>query len=745
MASYSPIPRPGSSGETKEFQVQESRVTADDGKVSHSLDPRRKRSLKERLGSWEIGLLIVSTTAIVLAVIVLSLLWECGINQPRGGNKVGHAIIARGWAIKATTLSAMVIRAGVAVQAAVCTSLAASLLLEGNGVPLPDVLHFAALRSVSTAPPTILYPIFRRFKLYRRSAPTILIIIVFLTATACQLSSTILVLDMRIWPIEGRPMTVAGPIGTDLNTTALQRSRTDKSDFWGARPLAYPTFGEYWVPGRTVEHAHDAGMQYRGVIPFKNATDRALRKFHGLTNVFASQVGCVAPKIEAKVVYNSEVSYRFLVGNATYKAEPGKGLLSCKDIDPAEAANATFVSTSSQATCAISFNCTIPYPNAHYTNDYLGTASNETFGEDSADPPPPVNEWRLGVCAIHMGSRWIFNKSLTEFAKDIELDGVRTDITMVLNHTDHLPRGSGRQSNGTIFSQVVSTNGEWATYDLQGDGIVDLSLCFTELSTEPRPVKMEAWSTYEAELKWDERKHTYDTWQVQYKYNSTGGKSTTEGRGIMDMDLLPPDENTTQPNIIPLDFGAVINRGLYHFHTPGQVGTYIPMCLMCSGDEDYMSIKVHPVTSQLFYDIVTITRHPALGLQSMFHSLIQSAYYEELPSYDVTLPIQIQRSQPQEYPCQTTGFMVVMLLLGIHVAMVATLVSLFAVRAKESLIGEIWHSVGQVMSDVPQPLLQEHIGKTEEEIEKAKLDERIVGLAHSRYTQGQGIELRQRV
>lgn len=77
--------------------------------------------------------------------------------------------------------------------------------------------------------------------------------------------------------------------------------------------------------------------------------------------------------------------------------------------------------------------------------------------------------------------------------------------------------------------------------------------------------------------------------------------------------------------------------------------------------------------------------------------------------------------------------------------MVATLVSLFAVRAKESLIGEIWHSVGQVMRDVPQPLFRDHIGKTEEEIEREGRDERIVGVAHSKYAQGEGVELRQRV
>jgi hypothetical protein len=52
MASYSPIPRPGSSGETKKLQVHENHVTPDDSEVSQPLVPRRKRSLKERLGSW---------------------------------------------------------------------------------------------------------------------------------------------------------------------------------------------------------------------------------------------------------------------------------------------------------------------------------------------------------------------------------------------------------------------------------------------------------------------------------------------------------------------------------------------------------------------------------------------------------------------------------------------------------------------------------------------------------------------
>lgn len=93
-------------------------------------------------------MLIISTVGIALAMATISLVYQYAFAQFSGGNRIGYAIIVAGWAVKTFTLSAMVIRACVAIQAAVCTSLAAALLLEGNGVPLPDVLHFAALRSV---------------------------------------------------------------------------------------------------------------------------------------------------------------------------------------------------------------------------------------------------------------------------------------------------------------------------------------------------------------------------------------------------------------------------------------------------------------------------------------------------------------------------------------------------------------------------------------------------------------------
>jgi len=673
-------------------------------------------------------LLLVSTIAILIAVAFLAMLWQYGWDQPSTSNRLAHAIASAGWIVKATTLSAVVLRLAVAVQAGVCTSLAAALLLEGNGVPLPDVLHFATLRSVSTAPPTILFPISRRPRLYIRSLPAILIVIVFLTATACQLASTILVSDIEIGTIEGPNREVPGVLGTDTNNSAANYARSYKIDYWGSRPLLYAPFGESSEPGLTVEHAHDTGLTYQGMIPFQNTTARALRRFEGLTNVFGSRVGCVAPKIEATVQYHPDYTYRYLVGNATYSTA-GKGLLSCSESNE----TATSAATTIQETCAISFNCTIPFPNTWLTNDFSGT-SNDTITMN----PPPVDEWRLGICAIHEGSRWHFEKSLNThpYAGADDVGGLRTDVTMILNHTDHIPTGSASQpNNGTTFSVAASLSGEWATYDLLGDGMVDLSLCFTELNAEPRRVVMTTqYDLFEAEVRWDSERRNYDTWLLQNRFNTSGKISWNSGRGVMDMQLLKMSEDESLPGATSLDFASIINPGLYKFSKPGKAGTYIPVCLLCEGDEE-MTIKVHPVTTSLFYDIITSTRHPALGLQAIFSTLIQSAYYEELPSYDVSAPVHIRRSQIVEYPWRWLGFFVVVLMLFVHLVMVGLMVLLFAKRTKESLIGELWHSVGQVMSDVPERLLNEHVGRTEDEIRAAcrtsGLDKSIVGLSHS--------------
>jgi hypothetical protein len=44
---------------------------------------------------------------------------------------------------------------------------------------------------------------------------------------------------------------------------------------------------------------------------------------------------------------------------------------------------------------------------------------------------------------------------------------------------------------------------------------------------------------------------------------------------------------------------------------------------------------------------------------------------------------------------------------------------LFATRTKYSMVGEMWHSIGHVIDHVPERLLKESMGRTDDEIRTA--------------------------
>jgi hypothetical protein len=121
----------------------------------------------------------------------------------------------------------------------------------------------------------------------------------------------------------------------------------------------------------------------------------------------------------------------------------------------------------------------------------------------------------------------------------------------------------------------------------------------------------------------------------------------------------------------------------------------------------------------LFQDIVRRTRHPASGLQIIFSTIAQSAFYEDLPTFNVDFPTQIILSQNRDIPKQWTGFGVVVGILALHLAMVALTLYLFATRTKYTIVGEMWHSIGHVIDHVPERLLKESMGRTDDEIRAA--------------------------
>jgi hypothetical protein len=709
MASYSTLSAPDLPTETKSrplLEVHENRTTCRDDEASVDPERREHRPLRERLGTWSIAILVISTFAAVAIIGFLALLWQYG-NNPTGGSRAAHSIAVDGFTVKAITLSSVVLRLAIALQAGICTSLAASLLLEGNKVPLPDLLHFAAVRSINNGPLALIYPIGRQLRLYIHALPTVVMVVIFFTTTASQLGSTILVLDLFPATIEGSLEEFKHSFGNDNDTEVMTRAKVSNIDYWGSRPLAYIPYGEIWTPGKSAENMHDTGTVYQGMFPSRDAEVLSrLRAWNTVTTVFASRVACVAPTIEATLQQDTDSNTAYVTGNATF--EPGSN-------------DSVYCIDSVDGTCVITFNCSLPI---FHTADVYDTEL------------PPNSDWIMGICAIGISYDWTFGPSFfgnttadADVQNSSEIALLRTGMTMVFNHTGI---GAVNPTLGETMSNVTeakSKTKEWTTYSLTDRGTVDMSLCFARAESEHKYVKMRSHEQLQvAEVNWDFDKWRYDTSEVQRLYDVSGDLGDAKSRGVLEMQM--PDYDAAKiPSARITQAGRNVESGLYGNMRVGGPGTVLPGCFGCTGDN---FISVHPHTSTLFQDIVKRTRHPASALQVIFSTIDQSAYYEDLPTFNVDFTTQIILSQFTEIPQRWIGFGAVVGITSLHLAMMGLMVYLFAVRTKYSMVGEMWHSVGHVIDEVPERLLKRSMGRTDDEIRTAckrtGLDREAVGL-----------------
>jgi hypothetical protein len=762
MASYSTLPPPGLPAETKShplLEIHENQSAHCDG-VAPS-EQRKHRPLRQRLGTWSIGVLILSTIATVAIVGFLAALWQYG-NNPSKGSHAAHAIAVDGYMVKAITLSSVVLRLAVALQAGICTSLAAALLLESNKVPLPDLLHFGAIRIINSGPPALMYPIGRQLRVYMRTLPAVIMVVIFLTTTASQLGSTILVLDLLSTDIEGSLNDFSHSFGNDNDTSAMTRARLLNIDFWGSRPLAYIPFGEIWTAGHSSEHMHDTGTSYDGMVPSWDAevTSR-LRAWNTVTTVFASRVACVAPTIDATFQQDEAGGGAYITGNATF--ESGSN-------DP------VFCVDGGEGTCVITFNCSLPtYQTADVTDTEL----------------PPNSDWIMGICAVGVSPYWTYGPSFfgietatvdvitnttgnatgncigdatgdpsgnsTDDAtgactdpssnasaqKNSELPLLQMGITMVLNHTGLGAVNPALNATKSSVTKAKSMTKEWATYSLTDRGVVDLSLCFVRAESRHKYVKMRSHKRLQtAEVGWDFDNWRYDTDQVQRLYDVNGDLGDAQSRMVLEMEMPIYDEAKI-PSARITDAWRNLETGLYSTMAYQGRGTFLPGCFGCGAEN---AISVHPHTSTLFQDIVKRTRHPASGLQTIFSTIAQSAYYEDLPTFNVDYPTQNILSLNMEIPQRWIGFGAVVGILTLHLAMVIIMLYLFATRTKYSMVGEMWHSIGHVIDHVPERLLKESMGRTDDEIRTAckqtGMDRSTVGLYRDSETSS--VEMRER-
>lgn len=710
MVSYSMVPpeieldmKPQNTLHVQESPVPSPIATHPASPTQHTHQP-----LHKRLGTWTIGVLILSTLIICAVVIFLCLLWQNG-NSPGTGFGWAHSIATADFTVKAITLSTVIMRLAIASQAGICTSLAAALMLERSSVPLPDLLHFAALRSINSGPPTILYPVVRQPRLYLRSLPAILISLIFLTTLALQLSSTILVIDTLNQDIPTSAETYDVAFANNNETQDSAYAKYLNVDYWGSRPLAYYSFGEIQRPHKQAENMHDTGIIYQGMPPSRNPLlAETLRGLDGVTTVFASRVVCVAPTIIEATVERPPAMmpgfYSYVSGNMTIGAET-TDLVQCPFDNP--------------DVCNIAFNCSLPSASLDLVNP---------VGQNLSAQSTLRGEWELGVCVISDASPWSFGSSLFDMPDSTvkipeeetgDGQGYAASIFMVLNNTGIEASRFNDEVRSYNLGNETKKNHEWATFSLRNDSSVDLSLCFTKFEPRHKFVRMKSNRTlYPVQVAWDDEDWKYDTREVQRLFDpNTQIPSSRWGdrpREVMFMDM-PTFDDTKIPAANITTFG--IAAGEQFFKSDSESASrMLPGCFGCNAGN---AVNLHPIMSSLIQDIVQRTRHPALALQAIFSIITHSAYYENSLTFNLAFQATVTKSMNTLLPGMWYGLMIVGGMLAFHLILVTWMVILFAKRTKYSIIGEMWHSVGQVMEHIPEHLLNQSMGHTDVEIRKA--------------------------
>jgi hypothetical protein len=111
----------------------------------------KSNTLSRRLG-WQAAVTLVLTALVTLAVVgFLGFLWFADLS-----NGIWHRIMVTGWATRAVSISTLVLRSAIDLQAGVAAAMLAAIILESTSVRLRDAAKVSTMRASSPQPRALL-------------------------------------------------------------------------------------------------------------------------------------------------------------------------------------------------------------------------------------------------------------------------------------------------------------------------------------------------------------------------------------------------------------------------------------------------------------------------------------------------------------------------------------------------------------------------------------------------------------
>ena len=541
-----------------------------------------------------------------------------------------------------------------------------------------------------------------------------MILLLCLTTTLLQFSSTALLSDLRLGQLPSLPsirnatydfVYTHDGSGTDpaiYHFSGYTYPIQLRTSTWLRPPPAFPAFAEYSQPVSSPEGVDDTGVLLRAFLPFADAQSReTVRNYSGKATVLDSRVSCQRPQL----------SHISLGANSTYVGRiAGKFAPSYPQADrlwtpgPLPFSCSTFLAEDALTICQI---------------DYLSP-----FFDSYADNGGVLSEF--------------WNSTHNETRSVLETGVPLWSLPMLVIQAHNI-------SQQTMSDKVLGTEdaGAWTNIITSGQSW-RISACYSAFTTADLHVNMFSdKNRTEPIVHWNAQRGYFTLPDVHEQLgDAQAGHSSAESRGILQLEAksswLPAAEDAVPPGVQPIvqQFVDVTNPLLSLCRSGAQAASLCSALLtpqtqdhgffyqdyVYNANRDWTGMFVVDYSLSSFFQQTlgkNATGSLARAMSSLITMLSSMAYYDQMPQYAKTAASTQTYFATVLFPQSRLGFWAVVVVLGVHVATVGVIALGFVLCSENTLLGNHWQTIAQLQGPETQDLITRTRMVTDGEVKRA--------------------------
>ena len=702
----------------------------------------RVRSTLSRIGPLAHIIIGLGTTVVLASLAFLTFLW---FSSSKESTWRAIAVTGSGWMTRAVALTALCLRAAIALQASILTAMLASLALERGHILAIQLATFSTMRNSNSGPFWLTYQLATAlFKIPHWLRKTLLLfaaVLLLVSTLLIQFSSTVLLSDLDLRPIPGKNQgSTAGTnfiFELDPNSEIIPQNpykSVSRATAWSLHPPLFPTFAEYTEPPAVATDnvaqtgVRDTGLTLRAFLPIEDQQSRySIRNYSGRATVLDNSVTCMRPQLN----------------HTNLKVTGGlPGLALVTQIAPSVTLPSIYQH---------------PIQNVDYNGDFYN--SNAVANQACLIQPSDPGSWGLSFCQIEgVGS---LLSAVTNSSSNITSNRVYGASYLAVNIT------SGTNEEWVIYTAqdaaenngiggagfnpfYFADNGEWIDllFNQNGSLTLSVSLCYTafdsqdlfisafssENRTEPTPV------FDQQEVTW-----RYDNIRRQLGQSSDGSfiHGLFEDRGVLQLNrsidnwhpILPQDyarpdrqasnatgnqptgfySNTTYMSFLldaakmegPYSLSDSLHNNYSAILSGGFTGTHsvVAAGALGGGVEYITAITPEATLTGIVQEILKNGGDIAHALQSLITVMSGLTYYDQLQQFNGQSETQQTMFELVLVPVRHRGYIGVLVVSLFHLLLMFVIIVAFVAETSVSSIGSSWQSTAQIRGPETRELL----------------------------------------